>query len=605
MGRTAPPWSVVRLLPIPWGALLALITYLGLAVLLFAQAWAHPFTSSVGYRGDADIVMWFFSWPPFALAHGLNPLFTTYLDYPAGVNLMSNTSMPLVGTALSPVTSIFGPVFAYNTVETLALALSAWSAYLMIRRYVASDIAAGLGGLLYGFSPWMLGESLGHPHVTIAFLPPLIFMAIDEGIIRQRRRPLAIGLLLGTLAAGQCLIGEEVLAMTAIVALLTIGLLAGMHPDQVRVRRDHALRVFLIAALTFVLLVGPALTFQFLGPQAVYGRAHGPNYWVSDLLGFIVPTKLQWLTLPPALSLRDRLTGTLYESSNYLGIPLIALLLFITRRLWSETRVRIVALVGLLVGMLSLGVTIHAAGRFTVVPVAVLALAFPLLRRVLPGRLLLYEFLVAWAAMAQAPVLSNILPVRLTLFVFLLAGVLLAFFVDHLVRAQAWRPRLLAAAVAILVLAPLFPRVPYPATPVDVPAFFAAPSIPDASVAVIFPFVDSTQKAPLLWQASSAMRFKMPEGYAYVPFGRGNVDPPPSATHDAGLAIASGLDPASFPDGLRDQVQRELKAWHVQTVIVGPMANQANMVAFITRVLAREPIQTGGVYAWEGLDPAH
>jgi len=337
----------------------------------------------------------------------------------------------------------------------------------------------------------------------------------------------------------------------------------------------------------------------------VYGRAHGPNYWVSDLLGFIVPTKLQWLTLPPALSLRDRLTGTLYESSNYLGIPLIALLLFITRRLWSETRVRIVALVGLLVGMLSLGVTIHAAGRFTVVPVAVLALAFPLLRRVLPGRLLLYEFLVAWAAMAQAPVLSNILPVRLTLFVFLLAGVLLAFFVDHLVRAQAWRPRLLAAAVAILVLAPLFPRVPYPATPVDVPAFFAAPSIPDASVAVIFPFVDSTQKAPLLWQASSAMRFKMPEGYAYVPFGRGNVDPPPSATHDAGLAIASGLDPASFPDGLRDQVQRELKAWHVQTVIVGPMANQANMVAFITRVLAREPIQTGGVYAWEGLDPAH
>ena len=78
-----------------------------------------------------------------------------------------------------------------------------------------------------------------------------------------------------------------------------------------------------------------------------------------------------------------------------------------------------------------------------------------------------------------------------------------------------------------------------------------------------------------------------------------------SATYDASLAIASGLDPASFPDGLRDQVQRELKAWHVQTVIVGPMANQANMVAFITRVLARAPIQTGGVYAWEGLDPAH
>jgi hypothetical protein len=236
--------------------------------------------------------------------------------------------------------------------------------------------------------------------------------------------------------------------------------------------------------------------------------------------------------------------------------------------------------------------------------VAVLALAFPLLRRVLPGRLLLYEFLVAWAAMAQVPVLSNILPVRLTLFVFLLAGALLAVFVDHLVRAQTWRSRLLAGAVAILVFAPLFPRVPYPATPVEVPPFFAHSPIPDGSVAVIFPFVDNAHTAAELWQAESGMRFKMPEGYAYVPPGRGNVDPPPSATYAAALAIERGANPAEFANGLQDEVRRELRAWRVRTVIVGPMANQARMVAFITRVLARDPVQSGGVYVWEGLDQA-
>jgi hypothetical protein len=580
----------------------ALLAYLGLAVLLFGQAWAHPFTSSVGYRGDAELFMWFLSWPHFALAHGLNPLFTTYLDYPAGVNLMANTSMPLVGTALSPVTSIVGPVFTYNTVETLGLALSAWTAYLLIRQHVASHVAAVLGGLLYGFSPFMLGESLGHPHVTMAFLPPIIFIALEEAVIRQRRRPVPIGVLLGALAAAQALIGEDVLAMTAIVGLMAIGLLAGMHPGQVRVRRDHALRVLGIAALTFVLLAGPALVFQFLGPQAVHDRAHGPNYWVSDVLGFVVPTKLQWLTLPQALALRERLTGTVTESSNYLGIPLIALLVFISWRSRSETRVRLVALVGLLAAMLSLGVTIHAAGQFTFVPVAVLALAFPLLRRVLPGRLLLYEFLIAWVAMAQVPPLTNMLPVRLMLFVFLVAGLLVAVFVDHLVRAPALRSRLLAGAVASLALAPLFPSLPYPATPVEVPAFFAGPAIPDGSVAVIFPFVDPTHTAAVLWQAQSGMRFKMPEGYAFVPPGQGNVDPPPSATRAAGLAIAEGADPSGFPDGLQDQVRRELQAWRVQTVIVGPMVNQARMVAFITGVLAREPRQSGGVYAWEGLD---
>jgi hypothetical protein len=206
--------------------------------------------------------------------------------------------------------------------------------------------------------------------------------------------------------------------------------------------------------------------------------------------------------------------------------------------------------------------------------------------------------------MAQVPLLTNMLPVRLTLFVFLFAGALLAVFIEQAVRAQAWRSRLLAGAVAILAFAAVFPRLPYPATPVDLPAFFTQPAIPDGSVAVIFPFVDSSHKAPLLWQAQSGMRFKMPEGYAFVPSGRGNVDPPPSATHDVGLAIAGGADPAGFSNDLGDRVLRELKAWHVQTVIVGPMSNQARMVAFMTRVLARDPLQSGGVYVWEGLDAA-
>jgi len=364
------------------------------------------------------------------------------------------------------------------------------------------------------------------------------------------------------------------------------------------------LRVFGIAALTFILLAGPAVAFQFLGPQATHDRAHGPNFWVSDLVGFIVPTKLQWLTLPPLLALRDRLTGTLIESSNYLGIPLIAVLAFASWKLWSDTRVRLVALVGVLAAMLSLGVTIHAAGRLTFVPVALLALVFPVFRRVFPGRLLLYEFLIAWVAMAQVPPLTNMLPVRLTLFVFLMAGLLLAVFVDHLVRAQALRSRVLAGAVALLALAPLFPRLPYPAAPVEVPAFFLHSAIPDGSVAVIFPFVDPTHTPAVLWQAESGMRFKMPEGYAFIPPGQGNVDPPPSATHDAGIAIVAGADPAGFPAGIQDQVLRELNAWHVRTVIVGPMANQARMVTFITSVLARDPVQSGGVYAWEGLDQA-
>jgi hypothetical protein len=44
-----------------------------------------------------------------------------------------------------------------------------------------------------------------------------------------------------------------------------------------------------------------------------------------------------------------------------------------------------------------------------------------------------------------------------------------------------------------------------------------------------------------------------------------------------------------------------LKSWGVQTVIVGPMANQDQMVRFFSDILGRPPSHEGGVYVWFGL----
>ena len=59
--------------------------------------------------GDPAQMSWFLAWTPFALGHGLNPFFTNYIDYPLGVNLASNTSVPLLGLLAAPVTLRAGP----------------------------------------------------------------------------------------------------------------------------------------------------------------------------------------------------------------------------------------------------------------------------------------------------------------------------------------------------------------------------------------------------------------------------------------------------------------------------------------------------------------
>src|SRR5579863_1521254 len=64
--------------------------------------------------------MWFLAWTAFALGHHHMPLFSTYLDYPAGVNLMWNTSVLLPGALLAPLTDRAGPVVSYNVLVTLA-----------------------------------------------------------------------------------------------------------------------------------------------------------------------------------------------------------------------------------------------------------------------------------------------------------------------------------------------------------------------------------------------------------------------------------------------------------------------------------------------------
>ncbi|TMG64054.1 MAG: hypothetical protein E6H82_15775, partial [Chloroflexi bacterium] len=310
-----------------------------LAVALFSDTWIRPTTSSIGVNsGDPQQFMWFLSWPTFALVHGLNPLFTNYQYYPDGVNLMWNTSVLLAGLVLSPITWLGGPVLSYNVLATASLALSAWSAFMLLRRFVSSQLAAGAGALLYGFSPYMTAHSLAHPNLTAAFIPPLVLLLLDDIVRVQGRRPAVAGVLLGLAGAAQLLIGEELLVTTAIVVVLLVCLAIALRPDQVRPRIKRTLVGLGCAAVVFVVLAAGPILFQLFGPRRVQGVVHPLNVYVSDALSFVVPTRLILLAPDSVVAVSDKFAGgvVLVEVNSYVGVPLILLLVFIAVRYWRR-----------------------------------------------------------------------------------------------------------------------------------------------------------------------------------------------------------------------------------------------------------------------------
>ena len=211
--------------------------------------------------------------------------------------------------------------------------------------------------------------------------------------MRRRSRPAFVGAGLGLLAAVQILTAEELLATSAIAATVLAIVLALLAPDRAALV-DGARRIAAAAvpaALVFALVAGPALAVQFLGPQRVHAAVQDPAVFSTVLLNVVVPTPYQLIAPPLGTEISRDFSGLFHEATAYLGLPLVLLLVGIVVVRWSDQRIRVAGVVGLVMLVLSLGPVLH---------IGVDAMAIPM----------------PWSAFRQLPLLEHVLPGRLTLF---------------------------------------------------------------------------------------------------------------------------------------------------------------------------------------------
>ena len=553
---------------------LFLLVFLGLAVWMFAPAWRSPTTTTLkGGDGDPAIFIWFLRWVPFALEHGHDLLVTHYLNYPDGVNLMWNTSLPLPGLLLAPVTTRWGPVLSFNLLLVLAYGLSAWCAYLAIRRFARGHLAAAVGGLIYGFSPAMRVQS-HHLHMTLAFLVPLMLLALHEILVRQRRSPWLVGVGLGLMAGAQLLIGEELLAMAALLGFAMFLLIVLTNLRRLRERWVYAAKAFAIALVMVSAIIVWPLSVQFGGPQRIHGDIQKTNY-SNDLQSFILPGWPQALTWEGSAELVSDFAG---GNSAYLGLPLLLVLVVLGVRWRASPVVRIGLALMVVAAMLSLGPTLLVGGEDT-------GIRLP------------------WAFFENLPLLPSLIPARLAQLTALFAGLLVALFLHAVWKGGGWR-RPAAIVVAVAVLLPLWPASTITSSEVTTPAFFTGPAVrtlPRDSVALVLPWPYRQTSLAMTWQAEAGLWYRMPGGYFIGP--RRDSDQPRFDTIPTPASITlgriySGYPPPRLTGPRRRALAGDFVRWRIGSVVVGPMPNQAAMVWFLTDLLGREPEAVDGVYLW-------
>jgi hypothetical protein len=586
--RAARLWRTVGL------HLLALACFTVPAVLLWWHVWSgHPSSMLTCGCGDPAQEVWFMAWPAWAITHLHNVFFSGAVNVPHGANLLSNTSGPLVGVVLAPVTWLFGPVTATNVALTLAPALSAWACFAAIRPLVSWKAGAIPAALVFGYSTAIVTSiAFGHVSVTVLVLPPFLFTTLHEIVIRQEHSVQRDGLVLAALLVAQFFVSPEILVMCLLLG--AVGLLVVMVAGwrQLRPRAGHALPALgLAAGVTVVLLAYPAW-YGLSGPQAVSGMlfALAPIAGVP-LSGLLVPG-----AYGAAANAYQRFGGYLGRNgppADYVG--------------WGVALASAGALFAGRRRPLSWLLLVLAAATFW------LALGAYLLS----GPTWLGHPWLPWRELSKLPVLKEILPDQFVPLLTLFLAFLIAVGLDALHgasrRPASWlashRALLTAtatAAVAAVALVPVFMTFDAPLRVVRVrtPAYLrqAAPTLPPSPVLLTIPFAVSGSAEPMLWQASEGMRFRLAGAALKTPDALGGPvgsGPPGSARRILANLTLSG---SPLPTGTAAQlaaVRRALAAWQVDEVVVtGASRDPVYASGFFTMVLGVAPAFVRGAWVW-------
>ncbi len=501
---------------------------------------------------DSTIFMWSLAWWPHALLHGLNPFVARVIWVPHGLDIPATTSVPTLAIVLSPLTELFGPFVSYNAAAFLCPVLGGLFAFRLCRYVSRAWLPSLLGGYVFAFSSYELGQLAGHLHMVAVFLLPatlhLVLLWFDRRV--SDRRFVVLMTIIIVLQVG--------LSTEVLLTMAMFGAVAGMMAWILSVADERARISALARRIVFAGIAAGALVSPFLY-YAIRGlHSNGSIDWVqgnrtmsADPLNYVLPTPVSWFGHGWVSSLAAKFIyvngGPHYsEAGAYIGLPLLAILIAYAVSTHRRVSTRV------LFGTMAVAVVCSFGARLHLAPFV--SRTSPLGPR-LP---------MPWVLFSRLPVFNHLLPVRFALYAFLVAALVATLW---LARPDGGPGRWLLAAAAILFLLPN-PNQPSwsrhaPATPPLFTSDRYRRYLKPGEIVLALPY--GYRGSSMLWQARTGMYFSMAGGYL-APDIPDDYFPRDSRllTNFYSLQATGLVPPDLLGPALRDFIARR----HVQSVIV-------------------------------------
>jgi hypothetical protein len=506
--------------------LIALVIYLVVFIFGFGQALlTHLNQPAVGQvEVDPNFYIWAWRWWTYAVAHGLNPLYSYQIGAPAGYSLAWATTSPSAALLVAPVTAVFGPVLSFNLTLLLAPPASAWATFVAARRLTGKFWAALPAGFVYGFNVYILDHEVsGQPNLTVTLLLPLmVYLVLRWWDGTLRRTGYVVWMMIAI--ALQFYTFIEYFAEMSLMWVAALALGFGLAGRELRPRVARLTRHTAIAYLGAMVLAAPYL---------IYALGNYPNaltrpqaFFSLDLSGLVLPRHDRLL----GMNWWAAAAGHDMSATTYLGIPLLLILVLLAVFCWRRRVIRFLVIGFVIIVLLTAGPNLIIDGQS--------------------------PFWLPWGAMWNWPFLRSAEPIRLIVFGYLALAMALALWlatVDRswLARAGRWALALVAVA-AIFADLPTFAEVVVPPPPRQwtpaipslqpanaLPAFFGdglyRRYLTPGEIVVI---VSHRGNAGMLFQAATGFYFRIDGGFINASLSRVDALPPT-------VAAVSDLTPAN------------------------------------------------------------